>query len=490
MNPRQPGDRALQLFFSYSHKDEKLRVRLETHLESLRRQGLITAWHDRKIAPGTEWRRQIHQRLDSAEIILLLISADFIASEYCYDVEMNRALERHEAGEARVIPIVLRPSDWQDSRFGKLQALPPGGKPVTSWRDRDEAFTAIAQGLRDVVEEIRQQAKPVLASLIRPEGTTTRESDGRGRSAAEAPALPGGGERLVDEVFDVLARNPILLLLAQDGRAEREVLAEILERAAARHGAESTFHLTPPGGPEATPEQYFARLARQCGIAGEVRGATDWEDALDRRLSGGERFFLLVSGFEKGSAEGRRQLGAVLRTLSDCHGPALAVVLSGGEQLAALKYQDGRTSVLNAAERLDWPEPTADDVRVWQRRDFPGLTFGRRDAGELLELCGGHPRLVRFCLDPRRRGAPGSERAALADYDVVWQLFTPYQESAEAPQVCEWLWRDDLGREQRWIGDGLLRRLYWTGALANRAGRLVWRCNVVREVGRLVLGCG
>jgi len=130
------SERPLKLFISYSHADEKLRERLHVHLAALHNDGLISTWHDRRIAPGTEWERQIDAELDSADVVLLLISADFLASKYCYDVEMDRALKLHEAGTARVVPLILRPSDWEGSPFAKLQALPKNAKPVTSWRNR------------------------------------------------------------------------------------------------------------------------------------------------------------------------------------------------------------------------------------------------------------------------------------------------------------------------------------------------------------------
>ena len=99
------------------------------HLGILKRQGVIRDWHDRKITAGTEWKGQIDHHLDTAGVILLLVSADFIASDYCYDVEMKRALERHDTGEARVIPVILRPVDgWQAAPFGKLQAAPTDGQ--------------------------------------------------------------------------------------------------------------------------------------------------------------------------------------------------------------------------------------------------------------------------------------------------------------------------------------------------------------------------
>jgi hypothetical protein len=123
---------------------------LEKHLALLRRQGIVDEWHDRKIDAGSEWAGQISDHLERADVILLLISSDFLASDYCFEIEMKRALERHEAREARVIPVILRPCDWHSAPFGRLQALPRNAKPITAWTDQDQAFTEVARGLRSI----------------------------------------------------------------------------------------------------------------------------------------------------------------------------------------------------------------------------------------------------------------------------------------------------------------------------------------------------
>src|ERR1700726_4202348 len=102
---QKPMVSPITLFYAYAHKDEQLRRKLEQHLSLLRQQGLITEWHDRQVVPGTDWDHAINTHLNSASVILLLISADFLASNYCSGLEMQRALERHQANEARVIPI-------------------------------------------------------------------------------------------------------------------------------------------------------------------------------------------------------------------------------------------------------------------------------------------------------------------------------------------------------------------------------------------------
>ena len=144
----------LEVFFSYAHEDEKLRDKLAKQLRLLERQGIIAGWHDRRISAGTELTGQIDSHLEAARVILLLISSDFIASDYCYDVELKRALERHDAGTARVIPVILRPTDWHSAPFGKLLALPRDGKPITTWANEDEAFLDVARGIRRVAEEL------------------------------------------------------------------------------------------------------------------------------------------------------------------------------------------------------------------------------------------------------------------------------------------------------------------------------------------------
>jgi hypothetical protein len=141
----------IKVFVSYSHSDEALRDRLAKHLKPLEREGHIFPWHDRKILAGSEFDDEIMTELESAQIILLLISSDFMSSDYCVGREMKRAMERHEERSARVIPIILRPVDWHRSPFGKLRASPKDGKPVTSWADADEAFLDIVQGIRILV---------------------------------------------------------------------------------------------------------------------------------------------------------------------------------------------------------------------------------------------------------------------------------------------------------------------------------------------------
>ena len=149
------------VFCSFSQQDEKLYRGLVTHLATLKRRGIIADWYDRRVEG---WKGEVDDRLDSADLILMLISPSFISSEYCYDAEVARAMKRHEAGEARVIPVILRPCDWAGTPFSKFQALPTSGKPVSQWANRDEALLNVAEGIRKAAEDLN--ARAVAASTV------------------------------------------------------------------------------------------------------------------------------------------------------------------------------------------------------------------------------------------------------------------------------------------------------------------------------------
>lgn len=186
--------RAIRLFYSYSHKDAKLRDSLAAHLAILRRQRVISEWHDRKIPPGDEWEDQIDANLDRADLILLLVSSDFVASDYCWGREMKRALQRNRRGEARVVPVIIRPVNWGGAPFAKLQALPTGAKPVTVWSNRDSAWLNVAKGIGELAAELsRTGAKAV----SRPVAAKRRPSRAAAGALSLAPRVGGAPLRVI-----------------------------------------------------------------------------------------------------------------------------------------------------------------------------------------------------------------------------------------------------------------------------------------------------
>ncbi|HWW77087.1 MAG TPA: COR domain-containing protein, partial [Pyrinomonadaceae bacterium] len=149
---------AARVFISYAHRDERLKSRLEVHLKLLQREGLIETWQDRDIEAGEEWKQKIDDNLERADIIVLLVSADFLASDYCYEKEMRRALELHQEKKARVIPVIVRDVSWRIAPLAKLQALPKDGKAVMTWANKDTAWRNVAEGIQKAAEAVRSRA--------------------------------------------------------------------------------------------------------------------------------------------------------------------------------------------------------------------------------------------------------------------------------------------------------------------------------------------
>jgi tetratricopeptide (TPR) repeat protein len=237
--PQSAEPEPLELFYSYSHKDEGLRDELETHLAMLKNEGVIRGWHDRQITPGQEWDGKIDEHLNSADIILLLASPDFLASKYCYDIEVARAMERHEAGEARVVPVILRPCEWQRAPFSKLQALPTGAVPITRWPDRDEAFLNVTQGIRRAVEEL----------------LSTRE--GKAETPAEKTSPPSP-----------IPRPPVIGFVSRRDAQGRDIIGRLQDELAP--GSNQLLTLSGPGGIGKTTLAAEAARALQEAYGGRV----------------------------------------------------------------------------------------------------------------------------------------------------------------------------------------------------------------------------
>ncbi len=176
----------VRVFLSYSHKDEDLKDRLCTHLRSLERIGLLSTWHDRRIGPGQDWRQEIEQNLAGADVILLLVSADFMDSDFCYLDEMTKALERHNRREAVVVPVILRACQWQRSPLAALQALPRDGRAISDGDNEDNALDSVAGALATMIEGWQRPAGPALPPAPVTTGTKVWlvEIDG-----SEAPVL-------------------------------------------------------------------------------------------------------------------------------------------------------------------------------------------------------------------------------------------------------------------------------------------------------------
>lgn len=154
-----------KIFISYAHKDELYKEELIEHMSGLRRAGIINEWNDRKIVAGQNWSEEISNNLTSSNIILFLISASFMNSDYCMGVEVKTALEMHARGEAQLIPIIIRAVDWTDSEISKIQGLPKDARPISSWENVDEAWLDVISGLKNHIQNFEPKAA-VVTSIV------------------------------------------------------------------------------------------------------------------------------------------------------------------------------------------------------------------------------------------------------------------------------------------------------------------------------------
>jgi hypothetical protein len=154
----------MNAFVSYSHQDAAMLDLLHKHLSQLQRDKIITTWTDRDIDTGAPLNPTIAAALTKSKLFLALLSPDYLASHYCYDVEFNKAQERQDKGDLIIVPIIIEPCDWLNSPFSQLKAVPRDGKPISTWDNRNTAFL-------DVIQNLRRLATAATAQTIVPNST-------------------------------------------------------------------------------------------------------------------------------------------------------------------------------------------------------------------------------------------------------------------------------------------------------------------------------
>jgi hypothetical protein len=457
-------------FLSHNSKDKPAVRALKLALEA---RGLRCWLDEEQLRPGLPWQSLLEQGIKGAGSVAVCVAADGIGP--WEDEEQQAALRLAVRDGRAVIPVVLPGAPVQP----ELPLFLSG----RTWVDLRDGLEG--EGLARLVWGITGQPPA--------SGTDTTPTDApTGGPAAGPPPLPSDGVFL-DEVFELLYSYPTLILLAQKDRELNGSLAALHERARQRCGPERALRLAPPQGPDATESEFFATLGRRAGMQPPPQDAGVFESRLEDRLAAGERLFLLVSGLDSCSDAGRSRLAACLRGLSDFHGEALRVVLVGGEGLAGLKYAQGDLSLLSHAEPRHWPEWNTGDLMDQARHFTPPLDLSAEDALAILTASGGHPRLILDALRLRAKGRPLPECTKRLEHSsqIEAQFSAIAQDPDQRRDLKEWLARSDLGAFRTWIGDPLLRRLYWLNLLRadGPAGqeRLVWRCPAVVRAGLRVL---
>ena len=229
----------MKVFLSYSHKDEGYKEALETHLALLKRQGLVTTWNDRRITPGQDWSNQISDNLETSDIVLILVSADFIASDYCYSIEMQRAYELHTQERLTLIPVVLRFCDWHSAPFGSIQGLPKDARPVDSFSKHDEAYLQVAMVLRELAEQKGEEKPAVKFNVVSGGEQIVRQSDRRS-SNLHVRRTPSDLDRrnFVNEGFRTICEY---VLASADELQSRNPDVKVVSERSARDLAMSLF---------------------------------------------------------------------------------------------------------------------------------------------------------------------------------------------------------------------------------------------------------
>lgn len=304
------------------------------------------------------------------------------------------------------------------------------------------------------------------------------------------PKVILGKQRLFAErIFNLLDTCDPVMVLAQSGFNTQHYLQAIKASAESRYGEENVLHIFPPTSLQTSHSQYFSRLARQCGFSREVQDSIDWGECMQQRLQIDDELFLLVSGFENGAEDARRDLAGELRNLIEMHAFNFKLVLFGGERLAAMKYEDGHLSFLNTLAEEPLPSMCEEDVQALYLERYRNLDVSGVILQEILEFSGQHPLLVEACLRELNRGEINYQQGVLAS-NVPAQLFSRFTTGDSAGGLCAYFELEQLGNYSVWPRDTLIRQLYWQNLLVgDDKGKLIWRSELIRELGKELLGC-
>ena len=451
----------IRLFISYSHKDETLREKLGDHLATLQREGVIDLWHDRKISAGQEWAGAIDDNLEAADIILCLVSAGFLASPYCNDKELSRALERHKSGEARVIPVILRPADWQNTPLARLQALPDNSKPVTKWSNQDEAFLSVARGIREVAKKLAEQpgrvARPAApanpspapaaaanstSGELAPSGSIPPDPPRPAAPAAAAPVAPGAALEIPegpvrhDSAFyihpadearctaELDKTGALIRIKSPKGFGKSSLTARLLAYASGKgyrtvslnlEGTDQKFF----ADPELFMQWFCASVGKELGL--RVRKEEYWDDifgANDNSTDYFEKYLLkpdatplvlAIDNFDRIFAHPAIETDfcGLLRSWherarSNPLWERFRLVLSHSQE--SYLQKDINQSPFNVGLPVELGELPREEVA--RLVALHGLNLSEAELGQLLELVGGHPYLVRKALYELANGLP------------------------------------------------------------------------------------
>ncbi|MDD5391643.1 MAG: TIR domain-containing protein [Thiothrix sp.] len=468
---KQPApDFQYDVFISYRFTQRDWAEALAHNLVAQGYKVFIDAW---ELYGGQHFTQVIEQALKASRCAILIATPEAADSGWVqHEYEMMFSLEKKATGFF-FIPVVW--GEFPDFPFLEtLHAVDFGDSNEAKYR---EAF----QRLLSALQKQAPGSAPYFDGLLK---------------LPVAAAIPAAPVKLaqkqrsfVDDIFTYVDGGMPVMVLAQEGFNTQHYAQALKEKAEARYGENNVLHLFPPASLKASSDQYFARLGKQCGFESNITSSWEWAEALEQRLLDGDELFLLVTGFENGAEDARRDLAGELRGLIEAHPLEFRLVMIGGERLAAMKYEQGAMSFLNKLEEVPLPSVCMEDVRALYLARQGELPVSDAVLAEVLAFSGQHPRLVEACLRALERGQDDWQAAVMAS-SLPTQLFARFREAAEQGAMCANLQREELGWYSTWPQDALIRRLYWQNLLrGNDKGRLVWRCTLITRIGKELLGC-
>lgn len=236
----------ISMMVSYSHRDEEYRKRLQTALSPLRRLGLIDVWSDHRIAPGADVDSKISEAIESVDVVLLLVSPDFIHSDYCYEKELAVALRRHEANDCVVLPVIVRACDWTSLPFGRLKASPSDGKPISAWSDADEAWLDVVKAVRELADNSAIKRNNSETAPLRTTRDSLKEEFLRLTQTYESRGSPLLGACTTgladfDKAWGVLSSPELVVIASRPGMGQHDMLLGMGLNSAIRHKSEILY---------------------------------------------------------------------------------------------------------------------------------------------------------------------------------------------------------------------------------------------------------
>lgn len=448
------------IFISCSDQDYEFAIRLYEDLENA---GLTPWLHKKNVLAGQSIESEISRIIKKeCSYFIAVLSSHSISKKGAFQKQLRTALDvqdEYPNGETFIIPI-LRTSEPLDERLEKLQ------------------YVDFTGPYKNGLKQILRVLKPDFLIDIKTLPGTDQE--------------PSKSERLFfDKLFNMFHLYKYILLFAQEHREIIRTQRNLIAQAKDFFGAENVFHIVPPHQEIMTKETFFSIVGAQCKSPDKITDSIGFMNLIEHKLHDLKHILLLITRFEQGNEPGCVSLARTLAGLYEQYGPSLNILVSGGEKLARMYYQEIDLSLLRKAGVIEWPELTVDDVRVWCAEQW----FSHEIAEQLFQIAGGNPRLLQEGFEFCRNGKTLDIDKCFKNLQFSHYLHASFSFYIKDENGRQRLWnllqKEDVGPYMPHSEDPLLRHLYWKNLLkrSEDGQRLVWRCKVIREAGKQALRC-